>query len=205
MNMKYALFPLLFFISMHLFAQFDSIPSPPGLVPNQNKTKKVIRVSPDDHIWIGYKNAGATEYNGTSWKYYNDTNGLPSNNVSSIAFQGNIKWIGTNNSLFKTDGVNLTTYNTLNTPLPSNNILNLFVSDTALWVATDKGAVSIHGSSFVIYNTTNSPLQSDTILCFAENSYGLYISDSKGISILTSQGWESTSPNISPEIGRAHV
>ncbi len=196
--MKTTLLSLLFLVSTNLFAQITTLPYPPGLMPNPNNTKRVIRVSPDDHIWTGYKNYGVTEYDGTSWKYYNDTNGLPSNNVSSIAFQGNIKWIGTNNSLFKTDGLNLTTYNTLNTPLPSNNILNLFVSDTTLWVATDRGAVSINGSSFVIFNTANSPLQSDTVLCFAENTFGVYISDSKGINVLTSTGWKGTSPNISP-------
>jgi hypothetical protein len=180
------------------FAQVDTIPDPPGYNHLQLKDKNILRVAPDDHIWIGFATIGAGEYDGTTWRMYNDTNGLPTNKVTAFAFQNTIKWIGTENGLVKTDGVNILSFNTSNSPMPSNRINYLYQADTALWIATDSGAVSFDGTFWNIYNKTNSPLTSDTILSIGENSFGIYISDKNTVKIKTSTGWANTYPVIPP-------
>lgn len=192
-------FLLLFSTIAH--AQIDTLLHPPGYTPAQLSRKNILRIAPDNHLWVGYKNIGAGEYDGAVWKMYTDTNGLPSNNVTALAFSGTIKWIGTDNGLVKTDGINIITFNTVNSPLPSNNINSLYVADTTLWIATNGGAVSFNGTNWAIYNTSNSPLTSDTIYSFGENLFGLYIADKNTVSVLTSSGWKNTSP-VMPALQR---
>ena len=195
MNRLFLFFLLLWSTIAH--SQIDTIPNPPGYSISQLQIKNILRIAPDNHLWVGYKNIGAGEYDGTNWRLYTDTNGLPSNNVTALAFDGTIKWIGTDNGLVKTDGINIITLNTVNSPLPSNKINSLYVADTTLWIATNGGAVSFNGTNWVIYNTSNSPLTSDTIYSFGENLFGLYIADLNTVSIFTSTGWRNTSPVIS--------
>lgn len=192
--MKKLLPYLLLLFSTIADAQIDTILHPPGYSATQLINKNILRIAPDNHLWVGYKNIGAGEYDGTAWRMYTTTNGLPSNNVTALAFEGTIKWIGTDNGLVKTDGVNVITFNTVNSPLPSDNINSLYVADTTLWIATNAGAVSFNGANWIVLNTTNSPLTSDTIYSFGENLFGLYIADKNTVSVLTSSGWKNTSP-----------
>jgi hypothetical protein len=196
--MKHSINLLILFFSFEVFAQVDSIPFPSGYIPSQLRYKSIVRVSPNDHVWVGFRDIGVGEYDGTTWKMYTDTNGLPSKFVSALAFDGNVKWIGTDNGLVKMDGTNLVLFYTGNSPLPSNKINYLHVSDTTLWIATNSGVVSFNGTNYVVYNKANSPLGSDTILSVSENAFGLYIADKRKVSVLTNNGWKSTTPDVSP-------
>src|SRR5215210_517501 len=103
----------LMLIQINALAQTDSIPNPPdftGLPP----LKTIIRVAPDDHVWVGFKNKGVGEFDGSNWKIYSDTNGLPTNNVTAITFNGAAKWIGTEKGLVKIDGTGINIYDTSN-------------------------------------------------------------------------------------------
>ena len=193
--MKKLLLLIIILFSLKISAQVDSIPVPPGFTRQQMRSKNILRVSPDNHVWIGFNRIGAAEYDGLSWRIYTDTNGLPSRNVTAFAFDGSIKWIGTDSGLVKTDGINFITYTNSNSPLPSNKINYLFKSDTLLWIATDSGAVSFDGTNWNIYNTSNSSLTSNNVLCFNKNNYGLYTAFYDGIFLFKNNNWKFIGPN----------
>lgn len=192
--MKKLIVLIIILFSLKISAQVDSIPVPSGFTQYEMRSKNILRVSPDNHVWIGFTRIGAAEYDGSSWRIFTDTNGLPSKNVTAFAFEGSIKWIGTDSGFVKTDGVSFVTYNSSNSPLPSNKINYLFKSDTLLWIATDSGAVSFDGTNWNIYNTSNSSLTSNSVLCFNENNYGLYATLNYEIFLLKNNNWKLIGP-----------
>jgi ligand-binding sensor domain-containing protein len=102
--------------------------------------------------------------------------GLPSNNVTSIAFDHTgAKWIGTRSSgLAKFNDSIWTVYNTSNSSLPSNEITSIAIdhNDTK-WIGTyGGGLVKIEDTTWTIYNTTNSVLPSDSITAVATEANG---------------------------------
>jgi len=193
---------IILFISIEISAQVDTIPFPPGYTALQLRNKNMLRISPDDHIWVGFRNIGAAEYDGSTWTMYNDSTGWPIKNANAFAFDGAIKWIGTDSGVVKIDGVNITTYNMLNSPLPSNKINYLFFDDTTLWIATYAGAISFDGANWNIYNKSNSSLSSDTIYYFNKNSFGVYATDKQNyIYLFRSNNWKYIGRNAFPVYG----
>jgi ligand-binding sensor domain-containing protein len=87
------------------------------------------------------------------WTYFNNENGLPSNQINCIAEDGfNNIWIGTNKGLVKYDGQNFTHYSK-NTGLPSDSIYSLYWDQSnELLVGTQNGFGKIN------YIGTYSPI-----------------------------------------------
>ena len=66
--------------------------------------KTSIAIDASGNKWIGslFPGKGAVQkFDGSNWKLYNDTNGLPSKNVTSIAVNGNIVYVGTKKGIAK--------------------------------------------------------------------------------------------------------
>jgi hypothetical protein len=119
---------------------------------------------------------GLLKFDGVNWTVYNTSNsGLPSNDVSAIAIdgQGN-KWIGTGWGLAKFDGVNWTVYKTSNSGLPGDWVWAIAIDGQGnKWIGTDGGGLAkFDGVNWTVYNTSNSGLPSDYITAIAIDSLG---------------------------------
>jgi hypothetical protein len=147
----------------------DTFNLPSGYTSFQLRSKNVLKVDPSNKVWIGFKQIGSGVFDGTNWTMYNTTNGLPSNNVLSLAFLGNDVWFGTDNGLAKYNGSTWTVYDTSNSGLTSNSILSLFSDGGNLWIGTQSGAFVFDGSNWNHYTTGNSGLCGDTVNCFTKS------------------------------------
>ncbi len=106
-----------------------------------NNSLYVLSVAFDkfNNEWIGTNN-GVAKFDGNTWSAWTTANGLPSNNVYSIATTADsIVWAGTDNGLAMFDGHNWITYNTSG-HLASNFIWSLAIdSSKDLWIGTQGG------------------------------------------------------------------
>ncbi len=131
----------------------------------------------DDYLWAG-TTGGLVKLNKTTGEstFYNKANsGLPGNNISSIAIDGNNnKWIGTSNGLAKFDGTNWTIYNKSNSGLPTNEIICLAIDDSGnKWIGTYYGGlIKYDNTEWTIYNRSNSGLPFDVINCITIDNSG---------------------------------
>lgn len=120
-------------------------------------------------VWIGTDN-GLAKLSGSAWTIYNTDNtqgGLLSNQVYSLALQGNIKWIGTEKLMLKYSGTTWTSLSFLNSGLADNRV-NAIISDkinglTTRWIATSAGLSKFDGTNWTVYNMANSSLPSNII------------------------------------------
>lgn len=136
--------------------------------------------------WVGFSNGSNTSaamiarYNTISgtWTYFNKTNtpSLLSGSVLSLCKDnlGNI-WIGTNVGLMKYDGINFTTFTTIN-GLPNNFINSLDYINNMLYIGTSNGLSRFDGTTFTNYNTANTLLPYNAITSIkAENSNTIWL------------------------------
>ena len=94
--------------------------------------------------------------NDTPWTVYNTSNSdIVSNDVTSIDFQNNITWIGSNSGLIKFDGIHFSVFNSKNSGLASDTIKDVSVSGTTIWLATNKGVSKFDGNTFTNFDTSN--------------------------------------------------
>ena len=111
------------------------------------------------------------------WVVYDTSNsGLPSNNVWSIAIEGNgTKWMANGGGWSETgyaggcgitsfDGTTWTVYDTSNSGLPSNEVFAIAIDGNGTkWVGTDQGLASFDGTIWTVFDTTNSALNASII------------------------------------------
>jgi ligand-binding sensor domain-containing protein len=72
--------------------------------------------------------------------------GVP-NQINAIEKVQNNLWIGTNQGLYKHDGINLTVYNVSNNKLNNDTVLQIKFWNNELWVATKNGLTKIDNSN----------------------------------------------------------
>jgi len=76
----------------------------------------VLKKDGQDQIWIATADGGVILYQNNSWKTFNTSNGLPSNNVQDIAVDKHQRlWFATSKGVVFFDGQDWFTYNTLPT------------------------------------------------------------------------------------------
>jgi len=173
------------------FSQLDtSFAFPSGYTNFQLRYRNSLKVDASGNVWVGFKHIGAGVFNGTTWTMYNKANsGLPGNNVKSIAFDGNITWLGTDSGLAKFDGVNWMLYDSVNSGLLSNNIKLLHAQGSDLWLALNSGGLQkFNGTTWSYYSTANG-LASDTILCFGAKTNSVFVGTQNGISEFRNGTW----------------
>lgn len=161
----------------------DTFYLPSGYSDLQLRFKNVLKVDPSNNVWIGFQRIGAGKFDGTNWTVYDTTNGLPSNNVLSFAFQGYDAWIGTSKGLAKFNGSTFAIYDSLNSGLTTNYIFSLFVDGNNFWIGTKNGTFIFDGTTWTHYSTLNSGLASDTVQCFTKScNDAIWIGTRNGIS-----------------------
>jgi ligand-binding sensor domain-containing protein len=109
--------------------------------------------------WIGTLAAGLGYYDekkpfGKEWAKYTFLDGLPSDEIRTLAMEGNILWVGTKKGLVKYDGTTWETFNILNSNLPDNDITTIKIDkNKTKWIGTLKGiAVLDNAGNMTRYN-----------------------------------------------------
>lgn len=123
---------------------------------------KAITIDTAGKVWFA-SSRGLSQFDGTTWTtYYQvDYPVLRSDNFTSLAFEGNVLWLGTvNGGLVKfTNGV-FQIYYIGNSQIIDNTILGLSVDDLGnKWLAHPYGGISVFQSdgSWTRITTSNSP------------------------------------------------
>src|SRR5688572_8839247 len=181
---------LLQVLSFDAQCQFDTLFAPPqGYTNFQLRPKNLLKVDPAGDVWVGFKHIGAGVFNGTGWTVYDRTNsGLPGNNVTALAFDGSISWIGTDSGLVQYAGTNWILFDSTNSGLSRNNIKLLYCHNGNLWIAFESGLQRFDGVSWYGYSISNG-LANDTVTCFGSTSDAMFIGTANGISEYQSGSW----------------
>lgn len=107
----------------------------------------VISIAVDEKggVWAGTWGGGLSHFDGTTWKTYTVSEGLPSNHIFMLRKDSKgALWIGTNRGLAKYDGKNFSVYSTQH-GLLSNNVFSIaFPDGGATWVGSFGGVARIH-------------------------------------------------------------
>lgn len=107
----------------------------------------VISIAVDEKggVWAGTWGGGLSYFDGTTWKTYTVSDGLPSNHIFMLRKDSKgVLWIGTNRGLAKYDGKNFAVYGTQH-GLLSNNVFSIaFPDGGATWVGSFGGVARIH-------------------------------------------------------------
>lgn len=112
-------------------------------------SEAVTSIDIDDRgkIWIGTWDQGIAVFNRKTWsveKIYNNTNGLPSNNIVSIFVDGNKIWAGTKYSgLALWDNNKWTVFSEHTSGLRNNAVHSISKTSKDYWFGTWAGAFSI--------------------------------------------------------------
>lgn len=107
----------------------------------------VISIAVDEKgdVWAGTWGGGLSHFDGTNWKTYTVSEGLPSNHIFMLRQDAKgALWIGTNRGLAKYDGKAFTVFSTQH-GLLSNNVFSIaFPEGGATWVGSFGGVARVH-------------------------------------------------------------
>lgn len=136
---------------------------------------------------------------GPQWIVYNTGNsGLPGNTVYSIAFEGNVKWFGTDKGLAKFENNYWTAYDTTNSNLPDNFVKIVRINDSGeKLIGTTHGGVALYDNvTWTIYDTSNSPLPHNWVFgADFDTSGNIWIATILGVAKTNGINWEIFNSN----------
>lgn len=103
-----------------------------------------IAVAPDGAVWVGTWGGGLSRFDGSKWKTYTKTDGLPSNHVFMLHFdRKGQQWVGTSNGLARLEDGKFRLYTT-NDGLFSNAVFSMGTGeDNSLWVGSFGGVTHL--------------------------------------------------------------
>ena len=157
-------------------------------------SKTAIAIDSSGNKWIGYtEDLGVNKFDGSNWVQYNFANGnLPTNDVTAIAVNGNIVYVGTKNGIAKYANGSWNTINTSNSQLVSNVINTLFYKNNILWVGTNNGVSKFNGTTWTNYTTANSQLCNNNVQTIEKTTNGdIWFGTSNGLSKLSGTIWSN--------------
>jgi signal transduction histidine kinase/ligand-binding sensor domain-containing protein/CheY-like chemotaxis protein len=147
-------------------------------------------------IWMGTK-SGLSCFDGTYFTNYSSHDGLPANEILSLAVGSpalggadpskdaaadDELWIGTQSGLSRFDGSHFTSY-TVEDGLPSNRVTDLSTDDEGgLWIGTDNGVSRFDGSSFVNYSHRHG-LPGNNIRALEWHEGRLWVATDSGVGV----------------------
>jgi hypothetical protein len=145
---------------------------------------------------------GLAQFDGETWTVYTtEDSGLPSNQVTALAFDAQeILWIGTDNGLAQFDGVTWTVYTGKNSELPWGAAPALaFDAQGTLWVGMlSGGVVQFDGTTWTVYTTKNSKLPSNNVHKLTIDVQGnLWVGTQKGLATFDGETWTAYMPENS--------
>jgi len=134
------LFSRILIISIFIF-----LTTATNIFPQTNKywlKREFPHIIAENYLWIGTpKGLYQYHYEEDSYSVYGEHNGLPSNNIQLLQWDGEFLWVATPNGLAFGD-IKLNkwlSYSTAN-GLPSNTIFTIAFQADYVWIGTDKGA-----------------------------------------------------------------
>jgi ligand-binding sensor domain-containing protein len=146
--------------STQTWTAFDTTNS--GIASN-NVT--VVKFNSLNQLWIGTRNAGLSNFTGTTWTNYSTQNSaLCNDTVLSLLPMATGLWVGTQNGLSFFNGASFTNYTTSNSGIVGNKI-NCLETDGSgnLYVGTSSGFSIFNGTVWSNTSISNSSLMSDTV------------------------------------------
>ena len=158
-------------------------------IPVHNAFCKVLRVSPDDHVWVGTTNRGILEFDGSNWNVYSSTTGYPINKVNDVAFDGQKTWIATDSGLVRLNSSGYFYFTPSNSSLNSLFVKKVLFDGALLWVGTDSALFNFDGSSWVKYDSSNSILKSSEIKAIGKNNFGIYVAQESAVFVFHNAQW----------------
>lgn len=179
--------------------------NPPSSTEQVSQYIRRIFQDRDGNMWFGTTSDGAVRCSDQGLSYFNATNGLGSDWVSSIVqdLQGDI-WFGTRDGISRYDGQRFTRYTTKD-GLANDHVHFLIVDHKGwLWAATEEGVSCFDGSRFSsfpipaadlsVYPYYEGPKRINSMLqdkseniWFATNGGGAYRYDGKTLTNFTTK------------------
>ncbi|MDP1747773.1 MAG: two-component regulator propeller domain-containing protein, partial [Bacteroidota bacterium] len=133
---------------------------------------QILAVFQDDNgvMWFGTNGGGITKYDGKSYEYITDKDGLADNVVYCIVKDEKGKiLIGTNNGLSVFDGKNFKNYSTKN-GLSHDRIFNIFIDSTGrALLGTGKG-ISVYEDSICTILKLEEVLDNSAVFSISQDS-----------------------------------
>jgi len=116
---------------------------------------RAMAVDGNGNIWFATPN-GASVRTGNNFTVYTTENGLPANDVLSLAVSRNDVWVGTPNGAARFRGGSWTTFTT-EQGLISNRVQALAIdSKGKVWFGTDRGINSFDGSTWQLFDASTA-------------------------------------------------
>ncbi|HET6992845.1 MAG TPA: two-component regulator propeller domain-containing protein, partial [Bacteroidia bacterium] len=170
-----------------------SVISMPGFFnPQYLRYKNCIVSDNPGNIWIGTRDVGLLEWDGTSWNYYDPSNGITDYTVNCLLADPNgLLWVGTDTGgVCVFNGATWGNFSAWNSNIPSHRVLCIKKQGTDVWLGTDHGLTKFDGTNWTVYNTQNSGLPSDTVNDIAFSATGeILVATSAGFMRFNNSAW----------------
>lgn len=140
-------------------------------------------------IWFG-TSAGASRFDGTSWRKFTTADGLIGNNVSAIArdSSGGV-WFGTTTGLSRFDGATWSSF-TSASGLPANRVRSLLVAtDGSLWCGTSAGVGHLQGTTWTSYSTADGLAGPNVYAILQDRAGTMWFGTQSGLSRFDGAAW----------------
>ncbi|MEN9613602.1 MAG: hypothetical protein RLZZ628_4416, partial [Bacteroidota bacterium] len=133
-------------------------------------SSKHLSIDTQGHIWVGLRNSGLMEFDGTVWTRH-DIQNNPNNsyilNDVTVDAQNN-KWLSTSYGIFKFNGTHWTNFNTANSGLSSNDIARINIDAQGnKWFGCGANVVRFDGANWNMIRVANSSLVTNDIAVIA--------------------------------------
>jgi len=155
-----------------------------------NDSVTAILVDESERVWVGTEK-GLWRYSGTTWQIFTTNEGLPSNNIKTLAAgrYGDIA-AGTDKGLAVFRSGNWKTYDT-SSGLPSNEITAVaFGEGKILYAGTNSGLVKINDESVTVFDSSNGLLSTQVTALFMDSEKRLWIGGKMGVTIYDESSWK---------------
>lgn len=106
-----------------------------------------LHVDADGIVWSGTWGGGLARFDGSTWKNFTKSDGLPANHVFMLEGAGEGEmWVGTSDGMARFDGETFKRVYTTKDGLYANNIFSLATADDgSLWVGSFGGVAKLTG------------------------------------------------------------
>jgi len=145
----------------------------------------------DGDLWVGSGWGGIYRYDGSVWTRY-EPEELFDKAARTIVSDGNgVKWIGTNEGLWRLDGEDWTLYTT-DDGLAGNSVTSLDIDrDNVLWIGTSSGVNRFDGRSFRTYSKDDGLVNNLVNVVRADTDGSIWVGTDHGVSRFDGQTWET--------------
>lgn len=144
-------------------------------------------------LWFG-TSAGASRFDGASWRTYTTGDGLAGNNVGALARDSSgAVWIGTTTGLSRFDGASWTSYTT-DRGLPANRIRSLLVDRSGgLWCGTSAGIARLQDTTWTLYSTADGLAGANVYAILEDRAGTMWFGTQAGLSRFDGTTWRTYS------------